>query len=125
MAESLAAAPRHGAAARLDLGRAGTGPGRLAQFLAVTEPLVDRPADGGAADLSLGPRRCWPRLISVLNARTPGERVWAGLMFLLVVVFLIPWLEEAGRMRRAPGLDARSSRFALDASFTGCWSSWA
>ena len=35
-------------------------------------------------------------LVSVLNARTPGERVWAGLMFLLIVVFMIPWLEEAG-----------------------------
>ena len=43
-------------------------------------------------------------LISVLNARTPGERVWAILMVLLVVVFMIPWLEEAGRMRRPQGV---------------------
>jgi hypothetical protein len=41
---------------------------------------------------------------SVLNARTPGGRVWAGLMAILVMVFLIPWLEGPWRMRRAGGL---------------------
>lgn len=40
---------------------------------------------------------------SVLNARVPGNRVWAGLMALLVVILLIPWLEVSLRMRRAQG----------------------
>lgn len=35
-------------------------------------------------------------LISVLNARSPGEGAWALLMALLVLVFLVPWLESAG-----------------------------
>jgi hypothetical protein len=35
-------------------------------------------------------------LISVLNARRPGEGAWAALMALLVLVFLlIPWLESS------------------------------
>jgi len=41
---------------------------------------------------------------SLLNARVPGSRVWAGLMALLVLVFLIPWLEASLRMRRAQEL---------------------
>jgi hypothetical protein len=53
-------------------------------------------------------------LISVLNARTPGGRVWAGLMALLVVVFLIPWLEAPWRLRRAQGL----AQLHLDAPWT-------
>jgi hypothetical protein len=43
-------------------------------------------------------------LISVLNARTPGGKAWAMLMVLLIVVFLVPWLEDQTRIRRAPGL---------------------
>ena len=43
-------------------------------------------------------------LTSVLNARRPGDKVGVLLMALLLVVFLIPWLEGAGRMRRADGL---------------------
>jgi hypothetical protein len=43
-------------------------------------------------------------LISVLGARNPGGGAWAILMVLLVVVFLIPWLEGTGRLRRAHGL---------------------
>ena len=43
-------------------------------------------------------------LLSVLNARDPGGRIWAGLMVMLVVVFLIPWLETPGRWRRAQAL---------------------
>jgi hypothetical protein len=53
-------------------------------------------------------------LVSVLNARSPGGRVWAGLMVLLVVVFLIPWLEEQTRLRRAQGL----TQLHLDAPWT-------
>jgi hypothetical protein len=43
-------------------------------------------------------------LLSVLNARTPGAGAWAILMAMLVVVFLIPWLEEPGRFHQAQGL---------------------
>lgn len=43
-------------------------------------------------------------LTSVLGARNPGGKAWAILMVLLVVVFLIPWLEAGGRLRRAQGL---------------------
>jgi hypothetical protein len=75
----------------------------VAQFLALIEPLSNgRPMAARLTYLSV--LAILAALISVLNARTPGERVWAGLMFLLVVVFLIPWLEEAGRMRRVQGL---------------------
>lgn len=42
-------------------------------------------------------------LISVLNARSPGEGAWALLMALLVLVFLIPWLESAGPRGGARG----------------------
>jgi hypothetical protein len=53
-------------------------------------------------------------LLSVLNARAPGGGAWALLMALLVVVLLIPWLEEPGRFRQAQGL-----RFLrLDAPWT-------
>jgi hypothetical protein len=41
---------------------------------------------------------------SVLNARTPGGKAWALLMAMLVVVFLIPWLEDQTRLRRASAL---------------------
>jgi hypothetical protein len=53
-------------------------------------------------------------LTSVLNARAPGGKVWAGLMALLVLVFLIPWLEAPGRLRRAQGL----TLLHLDAPWT-------
>jgi hypothetical protein len=53
-------------------------------------------------------------LVSVLNARTPGERVWALLMIVLVLVFLVPWLEDQTRLRRAQGL----TRLHLDAPWT-------
>jgi hypothetical protein len=43
-------------------------------------------------------------LVSVLGARNPGGGAWAILMALLVVVFLIPWLETAGRLRHGPGV---------------------
>ena len=50
----------------------------------------------------------------MLNARAPGGRVWAGLMAVLVVVFLIPWLEGPWRVRRAGGL----TLLHLDAPWT-------
>jgi hypothetical protein len=85
----------------------------VAQVFALTEPLASgRPIAGRLTYLSI--LAVLAALVSVLNARTPGERVWAGLMFLLVVVFLIPWLEEAGRMRRAQG----STLVHLDAPWT-------
>jgi hypothetical protein len=75
----------------------------IAQIIAMAEPFdTGRPLTGRltyVAVISL-----LAALITVLNARTPGEKVWAGLMAILVVVFLIPWLEEPGRMRRAHGL---------------------
>ncbi len=52
--------------------------------------------------------------VSVLNARQPGSRVWAGLMALLVLIFLIPWLEASLRIRRAQGL----AQLRLDSPWT-------
>jgi hypothetical protein len=76
----------------------------IAQLVALTEPLsTGRPMAGRVTYLFV--LAILAALISVLNARTPGERVWAGLMVLLVVVFMIPWLEEAGRMRRVQGVN--------------------
>ena len=43
-------------------------------------------------------------LVSVLGARSPGGGAWAILMALLVVVFLIPWLEAGGRIRHGQGM---------------------
>ena len=43
-------------------------------------------------------------LVSVLGARNPGGGAWAILMALLVVVFLIPWLEAGGRLRHGHGM---------------------
>jgi hypothetical protein len=75
----------------------------FAQLVALTEPLsTGRPMSGRLTYLSV--LAILAALVSVLNARRPGERVWAGLMVLLVVVFMIPWLEEAGRMRRPQGV---------------------
>ncbi len=53
-------------------------------------------------------------LISVLNARTPGGGAWAILMALLVVVFLVPWLESSGLARETNGWD----RLRLTAPWT-------
>ncbi len=78
------------------------GAAMVAQVFALVEPLAaGRPLAGRFTYLAV--LAVLAALISILNARTPGERVWAILMFLLVVVFLIPWLEESGRMRRAQG----------------------
>jgi hypothetical protein len=53
-------------------------------------------------------------LISVLNARTPGGGAWAILMALLVLVFLIPWLEGPGLRRVLSG----EGPLRLDAPWT-------
>jgi hypothetical protein len=63
-------------------------------------------------------------LLSALNARTPGGGAWALLMAFLVLVLLIPWLEEPGRFRQARGLrvlrlDAPWTIFFLLVAVTG------
>jgi hypothetical protein len=74
-----------------------------AQVSALAEPLSSgRPLAGRLTYLFV--LAMLAGLVTVLNARTPGERVWAGLMIVLVGVFMIPWLEEAGRMRRPQGV---------------------
>ncbi len=44
-------------------------------------------------------------MISVFNARTPGGGAWALLMGLLVLVFLVPWLEGSGLAKGRGGMD--------------------
>jgi hypothetical protein len=85
----------------------------IAQFVALAEPLSSgRPWTGRLTYLSV--LAALAALTSVLNARAPGGRVWAGLMVVLVVVFLIPWLEGPWRLRRARGLELLN----LDAPWT-------
>jgi len=85
----------------------------IAQLASLREPLAaGRPA---AARLTyVAVLALLAALVSVLNARNPGGRVWAGLMVVLVVVFLIPWLEEPTRLRRAQGV----AQLHLDAPWT-------
>jgi hypothetical protein len=74
-----------------------------ASLLAIHEP----PSSGrpGAARLTYLAILCLLAAFgSVLNARVPGSRVWAGLMAVLVLVFLIPWLEGPLGMHRRFGL---------------------
>jgi len=74
-----------------------------AQVCGLTEPLASgRPWMGRFTYLST--LASLAALLSVLNARTPGAGAWALLMAMLVVVFLIPWLEEPGRFHQAQGL---------------------
>ncbi len=85
----------------------------IAQLVALSEPVADgRPWTGRLTYLAV--LATLAALTSVLNARAPGERVWAGLMVVLVVVFLIPWLEGPWRLRRARGLEL----LHLDAPWT-------
>lgn len=51
---------------------------------------------------------------SVLNARRPGGIAWALLMGLLVLVFVLPWMEGAGLAHRARGW----GRLRLEAPWT-------
>jgi hypothetical protein len=53
-------------------------------------------------------------LVSVLGARTPGAVAWALLMGVLVLVMLIPWLEEPTLLRHAGGM----GRLRLDAPWS-------
>ncbi|APW62653.1 hypothetical protein [Paludisphaera borealis] len=79
------------------------GLGIAAQVVALTEsPASGRPMSGRITYVMT--TAVLAGLTSVLNARRPGDRVWALLMALLLVVFLIPWLEGSGRMRKADGL---------------------
>src|SRR5262245_58400681 len=92
----------------------------LAVLAAAAAQLVgrDEPVGGGrpgAGRLTyLSALATLAALVSVLNARSPGERVWAGLMTLLIMVFLIPWLEGPWRLRRAQGL----AQLHLDSPWT-------
>jgi hypothetical protein len=84
-----------------------------AQGVGWAEPIAEgRPGSGRLTYLST--LAALAALASVLNARSPGGRVWAGLMAILVVVFLIPWLEGPGRVRHAGGL----TLLHLDAPWT-------
>jgi hypothetical protein len=84
-------------------GAVALGLGIVAQVVAIWEPVASgRSAAGRITYLTT--TAVLAALTSVLNARRPGDRVWAILMALLVVVFLIPWLEGSGRMRKADGL---------------------
>lgn len=77
--------------------------GLLAQGAGWREPMdAGRPVAGHLAYLSV--LSTLAALISVLNARSPGGGAWALLMGLLVVVFLIPWLEGPGLARDPTGL---------------------
>jgi hypothetical protein len=85
----------------------------IAQAVALTEPLA-----GGRPLAERFTYLCVLALLaalgSVLNARAPGGKVWAGLMVVLVVVFLIPWLEDQTRLRRAIAV----SQLHLDAPWS-------
>jgi len=75
----------------------------IAQLVAHGEPITEgRPIAGVFTYFSV--LTMLAALLSVLNARNPGGRAWAGLMVLLLVVFLIPWLETPGPLRRGQGL---------------------
>jgi hypothetical protein len=89
----------------------------VSQALACLEPLeTGRPLAGHAtyvASLAM-----LAALISVLNARTPGGGAWAILMGLLILVFLIPWLEGPSLARKAQGLAKLRLEFPWSAFYT-------
>jgi hypothetical protein len=85
----------------------------VAQGIAWNEPVAGgRPRAGGLTYLAI--LATLAALVSVLNARAPGERIWASLMVLLVVLFFIPWLEIPSRLHRAHGL----AQLRLDSPWT-------
>ncbi len=78
------------------------GVGLIAEGLALLQPLATgRPAAGHIGYIAT--LSALAALISVLNARTPGGAAWASLMALLILVFLIPWLEGPGLGRAGMG----------------------
>ena len=98
--------------ARSGLGDSGSALAVIAQAAALAQPLASgRPLAERFTYLSV--LALLAALGSVLNARTPGGKAWAGLMVVLVVVFLIPWLEDQTRLRRATPLCPASPRCAL------------
>lgn len=87
--------------------------GAVSQVVAWFEPAASgRPTAGHVVYLAV--LATLAALGSVLNARRPGGGAWALLMTLLVVVFLIPWLEGPAWARQAQGL----SRLRLDAPWS-------
>ena len=76
--------------------------GLMAQGIAAGEPTVSGRPNSGAI-LYLATMAALAASISVLNARRPGAGAWAILMVLLVVVFLLPWLEGRGLVRSPVG----------------------
>ncbi len=85
----------------------------LAEAIALTESVGSgRPLAGQVVYIST--LAMFAALISVLNARTPGGGAWAILMALLLVVFLVPWLEGTGLVREGGGWD----RLRLTAPWT-------
>ncbi len=69
--------------------------GVLSQTIATVEPITSGRSVSGLLTYLM--TLCTlAALISVLNARTPGAGVWAILNVMLILVFLIPWLEGAG-----------------------------
>jgi hypothetical protein len=80
------------------------GLGILSQMAALVEPFASgQPIAGHLSYLTT--MAAIAMLISVLGARKPGEGAWAILMSLLLLVFLIPWLEGPGLGRGLIGLD--------------------
>ena len=69
--------------------------GLIAQCVALTEPMASGRAIAGHWAY-LSSLATIAALISTLGARSPGQGAWAILMGLLVLVFLIPWLEGLG-----------------------------
>ena len=90
----------------------------LGFFLAGQVSALGEPIAGGRPGAGhwtyLGSLATLAGLVSVLNARTPGGGAWALLMGMLVVVFLLPWLEGSGLARGAGGMD----RLRLDMPWT-------
>jgi hypothetical protein len=76
----------------------------ISQVVALAEPFSEgRPGAGQFVYLST--LAAFATLMSVLNARTPGTGAWAILMAMLVVIFLVPWLEGSGLVREGNGWD--------------------
>jgi hypothetical protein len=80
------------------------GVGILSQIAAMREPFDSgQPISGHLSYLTT--MAAIAMLISVLGARKPGGGAWAILMSLLLLVFLIPWMEGPGLGRGLIGID--------------------